>query len=281
MIPIVNENDTLATQEIRFGDNDTLSAITAAMVGADYLFLMTDVDCLYTDNPRVHADAKPIAVVDDIQALKTQVDGTLAGSALVAYRPVSTPGSSVGTGGMSTKIIAAELATSAGVNTIILNGSTPGNIFRIVKHVQNSRERTDGHDDTPHAADECPLHTRFVAKKNRVRDRSFWLLHTIPASGTIVVDMGAYKALTRKNRAGLLAVGIVRVDGHFGAQEAVRLAVVEGAAGEETRVVGKAIVNYSSSEIDRMKGSHSSEMENIIGYSDTEYVSHRDNLAFY
>jgi len=124
VIPIVNENDTLAVSEIKFGDNDTLSAITAAMVHADLLFLMTDVDCLYDKNPRTNPDAQPIEVVEDIGSLVADV---------------STAGSSLGTGGMSTKIVAARLATSAGVTTVITRSSNPGNIVKIVKHIQASR----------------------------------------------------------------------------------------------------------------------------------------------
>ncbi|XHG02823.1 hypothetical protein AWENTII_006149 [Aspergillus wentii] len=127
VIPIVNENDTLAVSEIKFGDNDTLSAITAAMVKADYLFLMTDVDCLYTANPRTNPDARPIEVVSDISSLEADV---------------SSAGSSLGTGGMSTKIVAAKLGTSAGVTTIITKSSKPGNVHDIVKYLQNIAENS-------------------------------------------------------------------------------------------------------------------------------------------
>jgi glutamate 5-kinase len=125
VIPIVNENDTIAVTEIKFGDNDTLSAITSAMVHADYLFLMTDVDCLYDKNPRTYPDARAIEVVEEIGAL--QADGTclLPFSSSVrnnvnVIRVVSSAGSSLGTGGMSTKIVAARLATSVGVTTVII-----------------------------------------------------------------------------------------------------------------------------------------------------------------
>ena len=125
VIPIVNENDTLAVTEIKFGDNDTLSAITAGMVQADYLFLMTDVDCLYDKNPRTNPDAQAIEVVEDITQLTADVNS--AGSAL-------------GTGGMSTKIVAARLATSAGVTTVITKSSKPGNISAIIAHAEQARK---------------------------------------------------------------------------------------------------------------------------------------------
>ncbi|KAL9067620.1 MAG: hypothetical protein Q9157_006750, partial [Trypethelium eluteriae] len=124
VIPIVNENDTLAVTEIKFGDNDTLSAITAGMVQADYLFLMTDVDCLYESNPRTNPDARAIEVVEDIAALEADV---------------SSPGSALGTGGMSTKIVAARLATSAGVTTVITRSSQPGNISSILRYAETEK----------------------------------------------------------------------------------------------------------------------------------------------
>lgn len=240
MIPIVNENDTIAVSEIRaiekFGDNDTLSAITAAMVQADYLFLMTDVDCLYDKNPRVYSDARPIEVVDDTSALEADV---------------STAGSALGTGGMSTKIVAARLAASAGVTTIITRASNPGNILNIVSYLQSLKQPLNSHSSstpstpgpTSSNADDLllssstssldgaqskipPTHTRFTPDPHPIRDRSFWLLHGLAPHGTIYIDEGAHRALSAK--AGLLPAGILAVDGHFAQQEAVRLVVVRG-----------------------------------------------------
>ena len=221
VIPIVNENDTLAVSEIKFGDNDTLSAITAAMVHADLLFLMTDVDCLYDKNPRTYKDtAKPIHVVEDISALEADV---------------SSAGSSLGTGGMYTKIVAARLATSAGVTTIIARASNPGNIRSIVKYLEkpsSSAAQTDGTTGSSgedpaqeEAAETPPLHTRFLPSTDPIRDRTFWILHGLKPHGTIYIDQGAYRALLDK--AGLLPVGIVDVEGSFAQQEAVRLVVVD------------------------------------------------------
>src|SRR5271170_2946816 len=125
VIPIVNENDTLAVSEIKFGDNDTLSAIAAAMVHADYLFLMTDVDCLYDRNPRKFPDAKPIEDVQDIDALQADV---------------SSAGSNLGTGGMATKVVAARLATSAGTTTIVTRSSNPNNVSQIINYLHPDTE---------------------------------------------------------------------------------------------------------------------------------------------
>ncbi|EEU46065.1 uncharacterized protein NECHADRAFT_92807 [Fusarium vanettenii 77-13-4] len=227
VIPIVNENDTLAVSEIKFGDNDTLSAITAAMIHADMLFLMTDVDCLYDKNPRTNPDAKPIEVVEDISALQADV---------------SSAGSALGTGGMSTKIIAARLGTSAGVTTIITRSSNPGNVLNIVRYLQpqqkghSSPSADEGTSHLTRSASALslsssadltspPLHTRFVPADDPIRDRHFWLLHTPYPHGTLYIDSGAYKALLGK--AGLLPVGVVDVEGNFAQQEVVRLVVVK------------------------------------------------------
>ncbi|KAI5811238.1 glutamate 5-kinase-like protein [Peziza echinospora] len=301
VIPIVNENDTLAVSEIKFGDNDTLSAITAGMVNADYLFLMTDVDCLYTNNPRTHPDAKPIEVVEDIGALDVDV---------------SSAGSSVGTGGMATKLIAARLATSVGVTTIITRSSTPSNIFHIVKYIQSlppaPGQKTPSYFNTPGAQTPslaavdtptrsisqssspipliCPLHTRFLPQYRSMKDRHFWILHGLKPHGTVYIDQGAYGALTRHDKAGLLPVGVVAVEGSFAQQEAVSLVVVQRAPHNEAGwepvpgrhgEVGRALVNYSSNEIHRIKGKKSSEIHTELGYADTEYVAFRDNTAFF
>ncbi|GES62739.1 glutamate 5-kinase [Aspergillus terreus] len=271
VIPIVNENDTLAVSEIKFGDNDTLSAITAAMVKADYLFLMTDVDCLYTANPRSNPDAKPIEVVSDISSLEADV---------------SSAGSALGTGGMSTKIIAAKLGTSAGVTTIITKSSKPGNVHEIVRYLQQIDENTD--DSQPRIVP--PLHTRFLPSDDPVQSRSFWLLHGLKPRGTIYIDNGAYNALL--NKASLLPAGVVEVDGHFAQQEAVRLVVVQKLSpdslngdflhhGQEPREVGRALVNYGSPEIARIKGHRSTQINSILGYADSEYVALRENISFF
>ncbi|OTB08649.1 hypothetical protein M426DRAFT_316658 [Hypoxylon sp. CI-4A] len=288
VIPIVNENDTLAVAEIKFGDNDTLSAITAAMVHANFLFLMTDVDCLYDKNPRTHPDALPIEEVEDIGAIRADV---------------SSAGSSLGTGGMGTKIVAARLATSAGVTTVITRSSTPGNIVKIVRYLQSRRKHassqhtpvTDEAEDplsrstvslALDAIEKPPLHTRFLPLSQPIRDRYFWILHGLAPHGTVYIDAGAHQALSGK--AGLLPVGVLDVEGNFAQQEAVRLIVVErrsepgpdGKLWEGPGVeVGRALVNYAASEILRIKGHRSSQIESLLGYADSEYVADRDSVS--
>ncbi|KAG6004238.1 hypothetical protein E4U21_001296 [Claviceps maximensis] len=303
VIPIVNENDTLAVSEIKFGDNDTLSAITAAMIHADLLFLMTDVDCLYDKNPRTNPDAKPIEIVDDFSILDADV---------------SSGGSSLGTGGMRTKIVAAKLGTLAGVTTIITRSSSPGNILDIVRHLHALKRAngspssvSDSDDHSVHSGSEPslsrtttsvnlieasnvedelppPLHTRFLPSSDPIPDRYFWLLHTPAPHGTLFIDAGCHRALIDK--AGLLPVGIVDVAGNFAQHEVVRLAVVNRrstptADGHmwdgEPLEVGRALVNYASAEISRIMGHQSTDIHGILGYADSEYVAQRSHIGFF
>lgn len=279
VIPIVNENDTLSVAEIKFGDNDTLSAITAAMIHADYLFLMTDVECLYTDNPRVVPDAQPILVVDKIDDLQVKTDSE--GGA----------GSQVGTGGMTTKLIAAELATNVGVTTIITLSSQPHYILDIVANILKNEEYNFALEDQRQqladdiVAKKVPLHTRFLGKPRQTQiksDRRFWLLHGLKTKGALYIDQGCFDALTRKNRAGLLPAGVIEVEGYFHESECVSIKVIptRDSPLSDAIEVGHCRVNYTSAEINRIKGLQSNEIEQTLGYADSEYIAHRDNLAF-
>ncbi|GJN88685.1 hypothetical protein Rhopal_001651-T1 [Rhodotorula paludigena] len=259
VIPIINENDTISVSEIlhvnKFGDNDTLSAIAAGMCGADYLFLMTDVDGLYEDNPRRVPGARRVAVVRDIEEVRRLVS-------------TSTLGSSLGTGGMETKLIAAELATAAGCATVITLGSVPSRLVSIVQaHQQRtappspmsssvaslhpiSTSPTDpacatsiaiptsskpGVEFAP-ASSTIPPHTLFTAKPSPLSSRRFWILHGLTPRGTVYVDEGAYRAISHGERDGggggnggrLLAAGVLRVEGAFAAGQAVRVCVIRG-----------------------------------------------------
>ncbi|KAJ1673975.1 Glutamate 5-kinase, partial [Spiromyces aspiralis] len=281
VVPIVNENDTVSVGEIRFGDNDTLSAITAGMVHADFLFLLTDVDCLYTDNPRRNPNAKPITTVTDIGALREIVD-------------VSSSGSSVGTGGMATKLIAAELATAAGVTTIVTHSANPGKIVDIVEYFSNP-------DVSPEApAPNNVLCTRFVAMSRPMIDRKWWILHGMRCAGTIYLDAGAVVAVAKYKKS-LFAAGVIGVSGNFSANQSVRIVYevekeevsandleldnakkrIMSAIPENKEVIeiGHGLVNYTSSEINRIKGHHSSEFHNILGYCDSDNVVNRGNLV--
>ncbi|WRT63919.1 glutamate 5-kinase [Kwoniella shivajii] len=209
VVPIVNENDTVSVTEIKFGDNDTLSAIASAIVHADYLFLLTDVECLYTDNPRNNPNAKPVRVVRDIEKVKEQVS-------------TSTLGTSLGTGGMSTKLIAAELATAAGTTTVIMHSAKVNDIFSVI---QNGAGPSRDISETPHL-EEGPLCTRFLRREEALKDRKWWIAHGLHAAGTIIIDEGAYRAIQRKESGGrLLPAGVIKVQGPFASHQAVKLIV--------------------------------------------------------
>jgi glutamate 5-kinase len=198
---------------------------------------------------------------------------------------------------MVTKLIAAELAASVGVTTIITRASLPGNVFSIVKHLDSlsSRPSTPTPQisqvssavvstprSTPPPRDQVPLHTRFLPKRS-FRDRQFWLLHGMSPRGRVVIDDGAFKALTRVEKAGLLPVGVIAVEGTFSRDEAVTIVVAtRDSEGKvlSTIDVGKALVNYSAIEIGRIMGKRSSEIVGILGYADGEYIAHRDNMVF-
>lgn len=257
VVPIINENDSISVKEIKFGDNDTLSAISAGMVKADYLFLMTDVDCLYTDNPRSNPDARPVLVCDDIEELRKQIT-------------VSAPGSSLGTGGMVTKLVAADLATAAGVTTVIARGATPENIIPIIDSSLTDPKK-------------LPLHTRFVAKHKPLMDRKWWILHGLHTAGTVYVEGEDIKNAIHDGQldSSLFAHSICKVEGTFVEHQAVRLVLrnknAQGIIDNIT--VAKGIVNYSSQEIMRIMLAKESTIIDSLGYKDADCIIHRDNMA--
>jgi glutamate 5-kinase len=163
---------------------------------------------------------------------------------------------------MTTKLIAADLATAAGVATIITHGSKPTNIIKVID------------DDTS----DKPLHTKFAAKNNPMLDRKWWILHGLHTAGTIYIDTGAAKAVvTQGLRSSLFAAGIIDVQGTFNAHQAVQICLRQTTTGDV--VIGKGLANYSSSEISRIKRCNSSEISAILGYVNADCVIHRDNLV--
>ena len=197
---------------------------------------------------------------------------------------------------MATKLIAAELAASVGVTTIITRASFPGNISSIVRHLDSlpSRPPSPSHHthissavvstprSSPPPKNQVPLHTRFLPRRS-FRDRQFWLLYGMSPRGRVFIDEGAFRAVTRAAKAALLPVGVINVEGNFSRDEAVHVAVAHRDANNVvtgTTDVGKALVNYSSTEILRIMGKESSEIVGILGYADGEYIAHRDNMVF-
>lgn len=240
VIPIVNENDTVAVEELKFGDNDTLSALVASLVEADWLFLLTDVDRLYSADPRSFPDAQPITLVKHIEQL--------------AQMQVQTGdrGSQWGTGGMMTKISAARIATAAGVRTVITEGRFPHNIEKILQGES--------------------IGTQFEPQLQPSSARKRWIAYGLIPVGKLLLDEGAIVAICQAGSS-LLAAGITAVEGEFDTQEAVQLCDKNG------KEIARGIVNYSSAELKQIRGRHSKEISAILGYAGAETVVHRDNLA--
>ena len=242
IIPIVNENDTVAVQHTKFGDNDTLSAHVAALVDADYLFLLTDVDGLYTANPNTTPDATRISVVENIDDLEVSTDDAGA--------------SGLGTGGMATKLSAARLAAASGCNTVVMHANALPDLSDIILHQKS-------------------VGTLFLAMPRPLRGRKRWIL-LLPPSGDLVVNANAARAMeTNKS---LFSTGIVACRGDFVAEDGVRILTIDSETGDE-RDLGRAITNYSSEEIETFIGKSADEFYEIVGYAGAESIAHRNNIC--
>ncbi|MFO7628148.1 MAG: glutamate 5-kinase [Prochlorococcaceae cyanobacterium] len=238
VVPVVNENDTLATDELRFGDNDTLSALVAVAIGADELILLTDVDRLYSGDPRSDASARPIAEVHDLEQLES-------------LSSAASGGGQWGTGGMTTKLAAARIATSSGIRVRLADGRDPLVLERLL-------------------AGEA-VGTLFHASACPLTDRKGWLAHALLAKGSITVDAGAERALLERG-ASLLAVGIQAVDGEFRRREAVRLLSSDG------RELGRGLCTLASEEVRQVMGQSSDQVRQQLG-AVGDAVVHRDQLV--
>ena len=240
IIPVINENDPVVGEGIRgvkVGDNDTLSALVAGLIEADLLVILTDIDGLYDKNPSVFADAKFINLVENL-------DDSVRAAA-------GAEGSKFGTGGMRTKITAAQMATKNGTHLIITNGADPRNIVR--------------------AAQGCEVGTLFLAGKNRINSRKYWLAYSAADKGSVAIDAGAAKAL--KEGKSLLAVGIREVVGEFERGETLAIKDASG------RALARGITNYSSAELALIKGRKSEDIEAVLGYKYEDEALHIDNIA--
>jgi glutamate 5-kinase len=234
IVPVINENDTTTTDQVSFGDNDFLAAQVAVLTGADLLVLLTDTGGLYTADPRLDPGATLVELVHDPEAL-----GVL---------DIGHQTSPLGSGGMRSKVVAADMATAAGIATVIASGLEPGTIGRAW-------------------AGEA-AGTRFAPRPSRQSSFKLWLRYAKPAQGTLYVDAGAARAL-REGGTSLLPVGIVEVHGSFDAGDAVEISE----AGDST--VGKGICNYSAAELRRVIGRKSSEVREVLPRA-TEEAVHRD-----
>jgi len=275
VIPIVNENDTICNQHSRYGDNDTLSGITAGITNADFLFLLTDVDALYTDNPRINPDAKPIRVVNDLEELNVSI---------------STPGSAIGTGGMSTKLVAAEIASNAGCTTVIMNGKYPHNIVDIINEA--SENEGTGKEIHPN------IGTHFLPKSTLLRDREWWIRFGLAPVGKIELKYEVVKSLIQEilNNQGIAEsanklhsiypIDVINTHGYFFPNQCISLTTKiknKKTNKEELIEVGRGLSNYTSSEIELIKGHESCDIINILGESapkTRKSVISKENIGF-
>ncbi len=238
VVPIVNENDTVATEELRFGDNDTLSALVAVAIGADELVLLTDVDRLYSADPRTDAEAVPIAEVHDPTHLEQLQEG--AGG-----------GGQWGTGGMTTKLTAARIATASGIRVRLADGRDPAVLEALLAGAS--------------------VGTVFHPSATPLPDRKGWLAHALVPCGTLVLDAGAEHAL-RHQGASLLAVGVTAVEGAFERLAPVRLTASDG------REIGRGLCRLSSEEVRAILGLGREAIRQRLG-DDGGAIVHRDHLV--
>lgn len=237
-IPIINENDPVSGEELRFGDNDTLGALITNLIEADMFICLTDVDCLYTGNPLSDPSALPIytvaRVTPEIEAMAGNVKSTL------------------GTGGMQSKIRAAKMVAAGGGSSFI----GPGRKGAILQKLFSGEM----------------IGTFFLPAEDKIQRRKHWIAYVLRPKGYLVLDEGACNALCAKGKS-LLSSGILEVRGEFGVGDSVHC--LDG----NNKPIAAGLVSYSSVNLDLIKGHHSDEIESLLGFKDCDEVIHRDNLV--
>jgi glutamate 5-kinase len=243
VVPVINENDTTATDEISFGDNDFLAAQVAILIAADLLVLLTDIDGLYTADPRNDPDARLVQEVTDFETL----EGIEVGHTT----------SPLGSGGMRSKVVAADMTTAAGIRAVICNGVREDALRAVL----------DGHREG----------TNFPPRAARHSSFKLWLRYAKPSHGTLIVDAGAARAL-REEGTSLLPVGIVDVLGSFDAGDAVDIAERGTTEQRSSQVLAKGVCNYSAEELRRVMGLKSKAVQEVLPRA-TEEAVHRDYMV--
>ncbi len=238
VIPIINENDTVVTDEIKFGDNDTLGALVANLIEADTLVILTDQRGLFTADPRQNPDAK---LIEEATAGDPGLEAMAGGA-----------GSSLGKGGMITKILAAKRAAKSGAHTIIASGREENVLVRL------ARGEAVG--------------TQLLAGHERVTARKAWMADHLQVRGSLTLDRGATHALLAGGKS-LLPIGIVAVSGEFERGEVVAIRAEDGSE------VARGLANYSAGEARRIMRRPSTEIESILGFVDEDELVHRDNMV--
>jgi glutamate 5-kinase len=238
VIPVVNENDSVSSEELKFSDNDTLGALLANLIEAEMFICLTDVDALYDRNPLTDPDARPIYTVAEV----TPEIEAMAGNSK----------SVLGTGGMQSKIRAAKMVSSGGGSSFIGPGRRPD----ILKHLFSGEM----------------VGTFFLPKREKMQSRKRWLAYVLKPKGTVTLDEGACTAITRMGKS-LLPSGILRVDGVFGVGDPVTC------IDRDQHPVAIGLTNFSSANIQKIKGLRSDNIARILGYKYCDEVMHRDNLV--
>jgi len=237
IIPIINENDTVGIDEIKFGDNDNLSALVVNLTESHLLVNLTNIDGLYDKDPRRHPDAQLIPLVEKVDRRITRAANAIPGF--------------LGTGGMASKLTAARNISLGGIASIIANGSRPN----ILKDVFSGKS--------------CG--TFFMPEVSALNSRKQWIAFTKKTKGTLVIDEGAERALT-KNGKSLLPSGIISVQGRFSMGDSVDI------QGKSKQKIAIGMVNYSSGDLQKIIGAKTSQIEAILGYRHDDEIVHRDNL---
>ena len=238
VVPVVNENDTVATEEIRYGDNDRLAARAAQLARADLLVLLSDIDGLYTADPRRDPAARHLPWVESL------------GPDILAMAGGANAGSGVGTGGMATKLAAAQIARSAGCATVIASGLTPHPLQAVVEGARA---------------------TLISAPSGPMQAYKQWIAGSLAPAGTLVLDAGAAQALTGGKS--LLPSGVIEIRGAFDKGDCVRLTGPDGAS------LGVGLAAYPAEDMTRIRGRRSDEIEAILGYRGPAAVVHRDDMV--
>ena len=239
VIPIVNENDVVALDELKIGDNDNMSALVAGIVDADLVIILSDIDGLYTANPATHPEA---TLVHTVQEITPEIEASAGGV-----------GSSRGTGGMAAKIQAAKAATNSGIQLVIASGTEKNAIPRILQGEE--------------------IGTLFVSRENRLQFRKRWLAFGAKIQGSIVVDDGCAKAIRKAGGCSILPAGIYQVVGDF--QSGSTISVID----KEGHELARGLVHYTAAELEKIKGCKSSDIEGILGHKNYDEVIHRDDLV--
>lgn len=272
VVPIVNENDTVATEELKYGDNDWMSALVSTAVGAEWLFLLTDVDRLYSSNPRTCEDAVGIDIVEDVEELDVDSSGTpvgsprdggaagplLSGDLTDTQSAAKKPGTQWGTGGMATKITAARLATAAGVRVALVHGRYPSRVLDFVSGA------------------DIRIGTVFEPKTGRlVEQREQWISHALPPRGNVWISCSALADLRSGVSRALLTTNVIHVKGAWTRNSAVRVCSEDGTE------IGRGICCYGSGELLQFKGMTASTMARLLGTPTDTVVIQQQDLALF